>query len=491
MKILIADDEKLICYSIESMLEEIGIDKNDITVAYNGKDFLTKLKLVKPDVALVDIKMPKLNGIDALKEAKSFNTRTIYYILTSFPEFEYAKQAIDIGVSGYLLKPVSLEELSNVVRECRDKKKKILKEKNNDYENKINALFNGTISIEDKEFENLLQLKFIPVMFFFDSYEEEKKKIEYQVSFCASLREQLEPFLNLDILFAFTTIDNGTLVLLIASEDTVSSDLMNLVFKRIKGVIEKEENQNLSVTAITGNLCELKYLKGELDNLKHLSPARIVIGTGKIISISQFSNLESKREYIEISAEIERLLDYFNENQLIGFKSQLEKLEGLLIDKDHSEMLRNISRYIHYALNPDIRETSLTSELIEGLNRLTDTFIKERKARNGLANGMIIEKVRAYVEKNYMENIWLAQIAYYLGVTPNYLSAVFHKKTGKTFMSYITEIRLKKAVELLSEDNLKVKEIARQVGYYSPRYFSKIFRKRFGYYPSQLRKKIK
>ena len=80
------------------------------------KDFIDKLKKDSPDIAFVDIKMPKLNGIEAIRQSKKISPHTQYYILTCYPVFDYAQQAIDIGISGYLLKPVSTNELNSIIK---------------------------------------------------------------------------------------------------------------------------------------------------------------------------------------------------------------------------------------------------------------------------------------------------------------------------------------------------------------------------------------
>ncbi len=88
-----------------------------------------------------------------------------------------------------------------------------------------------------------------------------------------------------------------------------------------------------------------------------------------------------------------------------------------------------------------------------------------------------------------MHDIGLAQIAYSFNITPNYLSSLFHKKIGATFVRFLTGIRLSKAKELLLVPNARVSQVARQVGYHGTRHFSRLFKHHFECYPSDYHKK--
>jgi two-component system response regulator YesN len=105
-------------------------------------------------------------------------------------------------------------------------------------------------------------------------------------------------------------------------------------------------------------------------------------------------------------------------------------------------------------------------------------------------NDVYIDQVVEYVKKNYMRDIGINTIAAILNITPNYLSSLFHKKTGRKFIGYLTELRILKAKELLAEDKLSMEKIAAMVGYHSPRHFHKLFWKYTAQYPSEYRKRF-
>lgn len=114
MKIIIADDEEYVRFELKELLLEIRLDL-DITEAINGSDLIEKFKQNNFDAAFVDIKMPGFSGLEAIGNIDSNNIKIEWIILTGYSDFEFAKKAISLGVTEYLLKPVSKEELEQVI----------------------------------------------------------------------------------------------------------------------------------------------------------------------------------------------------------------------------------------------------------------------------------------------------------------------------------------------------------------------------------------
>jgi two-component system response regulator YesN len=100
----------------------------------------------------------------------------------------------------------------------------------------------------------------------------------------------------------------------------------------------------------------------------------------------------------------------------------------------------------------------------------------------------LVNQVVAYIDTHYQLDIGVGSIAEQLKITPNYLSAMFHKRTGTTFVRYLTNIRMLKAQELLTDPNLQIQHVAERVGYYSTRYFTKLFAEYTGATPSEYRR---
>jgi two-component system, response regulator YesN len=112
VKFLIADDEKPARFVLRSFLDELGFPPESIEEASGGRELTEKAEALKPDCAFVDIRMPEVDGLAAIEAAAPSCPATRWVIVSSHAEFEYARLAIRLGVTEYLLKPVAIEELS-------------------------------------------------------------------------------------------------------------------------------------------------------------------------------------------------------------------------------------------------------------------------------------------------------------------------------------------------------------------------------------------
>jgi len=125
MKILICDDEPMVRLGLISMLEEIEPDIHDYIQAENGLELIDAV-MEQPDIAFVDIQMPLMDGLGAIEKAKEKSPATRWFLVTGHSKFEYAKKAISLGITDYLLKPVGVSDISNVM-------KKVNRLKSNDH----------------------------------------------------------------------------------------------------------------------------------------------------------------------------------------------------------------------------------------------------------------------------------------------------------------------------------------------------------------------
>ena len=114
-KILIADDESIVLESLKYIIKEKFGDSCEIECAKTGRSVIEAAETFRPDIAFMDIHMPGINGIDAMKEIRKGNNSVIFIVMTAFDKFDYARETIKIGVLEYLSKPVSRENIENVL----------------------------------------------------------------------------------------------------------------------------------------------------------------------------------------------------------------------------------------------------------------------------------------------------------------------------------------------------------------------------------------
>ncbi len=149
--------------------------------------------------------------------------------------------------------------------------------------------------------------------------------------------------------------------------------------------------------------------------------------------------------------------------------------------------------YAQKALRFGVREYLLKPvnhfRLLEILDILTGECARtDNRNRRAADESSVSERARKYMEHNFYRQITLEEVSEKTGVTPGYLSAVFKRETGMKYIDYLTELRLEKAKNLIEQTDLKVASVASMVGYLSPKYFTRLYRRRFGVNPAEDRK---
>ena len=157
MIILIADDDRLVRFTIKSILQEILGDSGDIFLeARNGQEMANECREHHPDIAFVDIRMPVMNGLDAIAESKKYSKETEYVIVSGYSDFTYAREGIRLGVNEYLLKPADEEEIRRVMERLQEKVEKNRKDSNSRFQLRVMNAFSYYSSMgagEDKKRE--------------------------------------------------------------------------------------------------------------------------------------------------------------------------------------------------------------------------------------------------------------------------------------------------------------------------------------------------
>ena len=130
-RILIADDEGLMLEAFKGViLAEFG-DKCSVETAKTGRAVIEKAETFHPDIVFMDIHMPGINGIQAMREIRKFNNSALFYVVSAYDKFDYAKEAINLGVEQYLTKPISKSKIISVVEEATAKVDKVRDQRSN------------------------------------------------------------------------------------------------------------------------------------------------------------------------------------------------------------------------------------------------------------------------------------------------------------------------------------------------------------------------
>ena len=450
----------------------------------------------KPDILITDIRMPFMDGLELCKLVKKELPNIKILILSGYDEFDYAKEAIRLGVTEYLLKPISsgklLEALNGVSESIRREKedkdlvRKYMEEMRENTEHEKQKFFEqmiaGNLSMADaletgKKYEmNLSAGMYNLLLFRFTLGEENRKsgellgEAEYAIE---KLTERLE------YVFEFQRGVEGWAFLLMADNEEQMSERVKELSKDLEEIMK-----NYSTIAYFGGIgqpvARLRELEESFREAERALAARFTMELNRIISVEDIrmaQNVDTLDD-IEITSfgEIEKtriIMDAYI--VMMSFCEKIEGIEGEM--QAQSEELKNSMKTIQ-----------TLEEIKNYIRMLLKKIIGVRDTISGRRYSDIIEIAKDQIRKTYMsDEISLNTIAAEVGMSPSYFSSIFSKEMGKTFVEYLTEIRMDRAKELLMCSSMKTSEIGYEVGYKDPHYFSYIFKKTQNCTPKEFR----
>lgn len=459
MNILIVDDEPLIHISIEKLIKTCS-PEDTVLHAYNGRQMLDCLTGHDFALAYVDIKMPGLSGLEAIRQARDISPSTSYYIMTGFDEFEYAKQAIRLRVDDYLMKPLDLKTIRETVEGARLHMQQTLEHRKNVFRNWLES----TLNRRDGTFG------------------------DYEGCYCALILVSADSTaISADAIQAPFTPYNGHLVS-VYTED----GLLLLSFSESSEYLHEMSQTLASLPCPKGVTCVSTSITREPDELKTALPAlmkyaqlRVLLGTGRFYYLNplmDYPALLSDFCHTCINWQTAHgagdYTAFSNESEVIC--SQLKAHPQLL------EYAENLCAFLSLVLGCAADEFPRTPELLrEHL---------QQAARELLTVPAMDTKVQAiirFIQEHYRENISAADLSDRFGLSANYISNLLKNTLGIRYNDYVTQLRLNHAKELLASTHQSVKEITSACGYYSQSHFTKLFLEREGCTPLEFRKSQK
>lgn len=484
MKILIADDDRLIRFSLKSMLGEILGDHGDVFIeASNGKEMVAVCSEQQPDIAFVDIRMPYFNGLEAIKQCKMISNLTEYVIVSGYSDFEYARQGIRLGINEYLLKPVDEEMLQVVVEKLQSKVQKKIKDTNSYFQLSVMDAFNyyetgnedsAVIKLPEESGKKLS----VFMLCIKSGNRDVDKVMDVQSRILQKVRNLGEDIINRKGYYASVLNGEGVPCVIFYAAESEREYILSRM-KKIS-MLETEiahyfvwfENKDLkSVCA----LCE------KAENAMYLLAQE---KTGTVCKYNELMSRSGEKEKGFLLA-VNKLLDSWVEADGGACRDIMNGLWRKYKDKKLTLKLNELSTYCSYITGCTIRNDSVKDfclSFVEMSDRMYSSVSR--------INTDIIKQTKEYILTHYMNEISISQIADQFNLTANYLSTVFHQKTGEKFIEYLTKTRIEAAKRLLIQnESASVQDIALLVGYNSARHFSTLFQKQTGMTPSAYRKK--
>ena len=532
LKVLLVDDEY---YFREALKVTIEWEKWGFEIcgeAKNGKIALEKMKTLQPDIVIVDINMPIMDGLEFLEVVKTLNANVKVIILTGHSEFNYAKQAVHLGVINYILKPIEEKELLNTLLDIKDtikkesnikvevnklkrqvkKSKRIMKEKF------INDLIQGNIimtkeGIFDKfKYFNMniksevYQICVVEI----DAEEHPEWSLEDRQLWIAAVSNIISELLadnyRLDI-----TYDNLEYIILVIGHNNDSSDIIKEcligALEQVKEIVNKLLNFTITI-GIGGIYEDVKNISVSYKEALVAIKSKTVFGNDKIIlhdDISQmrltynFYTMEHRRQILmnmrvgkveEVNALIKNIFTEMKERNIhpdLLLANCVEMFSTCLefMAEMGEEFYDDFENYSSHFFE-DIQSQKSINHMEQYIIGIFNDLIKNATNNKNNRASEIVKSVLDYIHDNYSdEDLNIGNISNNLFVNYGHLCYVFKKEIGKTINEYITSYRMSKAKKMIEEGNCYVMDVASRVGYSDANYFGKCFKKRYGISPSK------
>lgn len=535
IKVFLVEDEMVIRRGIKNSIDWEKEGYIFCGEASDGELAYPMIIKEKPDILITDIRMPFMDGLELCKLVKKELPNIKILILSGYDEFDYAKEAIRLGVTEYLLKPISsgklLEALNGVSESIRREKedkdlvRKYMEEMRENTEHEKQKFFEqmiaGNLSMADaletgKKYEmNLSAGMYNLLLFRFTLGKENRKsgellgEAEYAIE---KLTERLE------YVFEFQRGVEGWAFLLMADNEEQMSERVKELSKDLEEIMK-----NYSTIAYFGGIgqpvARLRELEESFREAERALAARFTMELNRIISvedirmaqnvdtlddieITSFGEIEKTRTMLEkflnngAEDEIDEFVDvYINELPEENLKSVLMRqyiiMDAYIVMMSFCEKIEGIEGEMQ-AQSEELKNSMKTIQTLEEIKNYIRMLLKKiigvRDTISGRRYSDIIEIAKDQIRKTYMsDEISLNTIAAEVGMSPSYFSSIFSKEMGKTFVEYLTEIRMDRAKELLMCSSTKTSEIGYEVGYKDPHYFSYIFKKTQNCTPKEFR----
>lgn len=518
-KVIIVDDEVHIRNLIKYLIhwEELGME---LCGSFgNAEETLDFFCNNSADIVISDIQMPGTNGLAMIEEIKKKNEKTSFVIISGFRDFDFAKKAVKLGVQDYILKPIDEEELNNTLLNLKSRGSS-----SNDNANKRQSFINilkgeRVINDEDKANEEYGYhfkrggIYLVLEMVFCRVSEDENPKIMAD-RLVLRLRKAIE---DLCIEFeAFNRNQHSELILVEIKEEDAREFYSRLELFYRQSCRDEEQIETINFYLSAGTAVKA------IDQLRHTTDSAIFFSGGRLTYGKQrvyIADVLSTNEQLlstaspdldkELVRRFERGIESLNDSEIsTTIHEVFVSLESE--GNDNPTIYLYACRYLFDCLlkaiekianiaNTEVKHLQESMELVisnaDTIMTLQNAFaryclrtVEQYLSANKHNSQAYVQFAKDYIDKHYAEEISLNDLADKAYINAAYLSSIFKESTGVNYTTYLTNVRIEKAKELLRNLDMNMSEIAEAVGYHNPRYFTRKFEENCGIKPSEYRR---
>ncbi|WP_223594391.1 response regulator [Neobacillus bataviensis] len=521
LKVLIVDDEVLERKAVAKILKNSSEDVTVIGEAPNGRKAIEMAAELRPDIIFMDIKMPGIDGVQAVKEIRKFDAGIRFIMVSAFNTFEYAKEVMQQGVKEYILKPSSKQDILDGLKRVADDIH--AERKQTEEQHTLRESLNRAVSIAQKEWVTSLLMNQVQDITFDEWGQllgaeiisgnvmlfslQPAGKSEFtnneKQNWYSWLKDTLKSAVKKHEIIIGPITDLQVPVLFLTSEKLHFKTNAQLICDNLINFFKKENFSGDIRIGIGHPYSQAKELNKSYHEAVLALEQLAKTPNRKYLFCDKQGNafeLPAESGFLEIEKKLLDAVRQGDVNQVLfifdSFVTKVETnkdLKASLVKKSFNELFILISRMLHdlgiiYEGNPVIEGQEDIGLIFEkGKKHLLAVVQQVQIWRNNHAKGML-HKAKEYIEKHYAEAITLESAAEYVELSPFYFSKLFKDRFGMTFIDYLTEIRIKHAKAEMVDPAKSLKEICYSVGYKDPNYFSRVFKKATGLSPTEFRK---
>jgi len=525
-KLLIVEDEHIVRLALKSLIDWRSNGIELIAEAVNGSEAIKVLSNEPVDLVITDINMPVMNGIELIKMIHQLGLDTSVIVLSAYNDYDYVREAFKLGVKDYILKaemdPVAILEMVKKTLATRVANSYAMtglqnnQKQRKDFYLLLKSIAEGVdptdkATVDSTYHELGFKGEFDSCVLLIDDFARIMER--YGAQELGSFSKHVIEYINFQLKkeqFAKVVCMQASTYLILHCSMSVSEAVSRNKLDLVLSSIQKSLKVYLDITVSIGvvNHCQsLTKLNAYYREALTLANLRYLYGKSSIIyqkNANFIKQIDSERilgqekalidaikgmDPNKVDTELDILL-----NRIASFKSKnLEQLTCyylelvLLININCREM----NPYL-FGHNTDLYAIINQFETKEEIHLWIRTFVRKILEQVSKENQQVesnqIKKAKKFIVNHYMENIGLSDVAEVVELSESYLSKLFMTETGETFIHFLTRYRINIACDLLGNSNLKIYEVAKNIGYDNVEHFSRVFKKTMGLSPIEYKK---
>ncbi len=494
-KVLIVDDEQPVVESISFMLQKYRPEIGIAGTAMSGREAIRAAEETKPDIILIDVKMPGIDGLEALREIKRRNPNILPILTTAYERFDIAQTAFELGVQDYILKPFSRDKLIGAIDAAVESLDQRLDGRGDSL--KHIELYHSLSSSVEKLLFRAVKLNsevsdFVPYLEATLNFKttrgciailnwrpagkassSDSSLIETGRDFISTLKYKypcLAASFAREILFFFPEL---------IDEQSVPDSAA------VAALLEQQDLHNMEWRYAAGKCVDFEQI-----NDSYLDARVIVQSESGPIEVEEVllytKQWRKELEAALLNLEMEKVKQIVVD--VLERTSHADQSEAVLTDLLlYVEHLHSVSTGYHLsrAVGPAGRSGQNAEELLNTYYRWAKRLAEQMRAEQIANLPKVLSRALDLLNLNYSRPLQLSDVAEKVDVSSAYLSNLFTRHLKRSFVDQLTQIRIEKAKQLLKGHKYSIKEISAMVGYQDPNYFSRLFKRYTGSSPSE------